>query len=186
MEGITSALTSFRNVPIPLRSLRTNSCQSCQRTENWTSSPTPSNSWASSSNSYQISTSRSPLPPSRSSVSSNSINSFYLGKLLQQSGINFKKHYQQLTKCLIEKLSDSKVVIRQAVLKTCAMLIVVRVLFFKVVELQSEHICLSCDAVPISWQLACQRGLNIPCRSLRDYSASDESKHGWTVRATHT
>jgi len=58
--------------------------------------------------------------------------------------------------------------------------------FFKVVELQSEHICISCDAVPISWELACQRGVNIPGRSLRDYTAADESKHGWTVRAAHT
>jgi hypothetical protein len=157
MEGINSALTYNRSVLTRLKSLRINSCQSCQPTESWTSSPTLSNSSASSSNSYQISTSRSPLPLSRSYVS---LNSIYLltpsiGKLLQQSGINFKKHYQQLTTCLIEKLSDSKVVIRQAVLKTCSMLIVVRVLNFKVIELQSKHICIPCNAVPFSWKLAC-------------------------------
>jgi hypothetical protein len=39
------------------------------------------------------------------------------------NNINFKKYYQQLTTSLIEKLSDSKVVIRQAVLKACSQLI---------------------------------------------------------------
>ena len=47
-------------------------------------------------------------------------------RLLQLNGINFKKHYEPLVTSLIEKLSDSKVVIRQAVLKSCSLLISVR------------------------------------------------------------
>lgn len=37
--------------------------------------------------------------------------------------INLKKYYTQLVSTLIEKLSDSKVVIRHAVLKCCALVI---------------------------------------------------------------
>jgi hypothetical protein len=44
------------------------------------------------------------------------------------NGMNFKKYYQQLVTSLVEKLSDSKVVIRQAVLKSCSYLITVSVI----------------------------------------------------------
>lgn len=37
--------------------------------------------------------------------------------------VNIKKYYTQIVTTLIEKLSDSKVVIRQAVLRCCSLLI---------------------------------------------------------------
>ena len=45
-------------------------------------------------------------------------------KLLQMNCVNIKKHQMQLATALIEKLSDSKVVIRQAVLKCSALMLV--------------------------------------------------------------
>jgi hypothetical protein len=44
-------------------------------------------------------------------------------KLLQLNCVNLKKYYSLLATSLIEKLADSKVVIRQAVLKCCSHLI---------------------------------------------------------------
>ena len=44
-------------------------------------------------------------------------------KMLVLNLVNIKKYYSQLVNTLIEKLSDSKVVIRQAVLRCCSLLI---------------------------------------------------------------
>ena len=44
-------------------------------------------------------------------------------KMLVLNLVNIKKYYAQIVTTLIEKLSDSKVVIRQAVLRCCSLLI---------------------------------------------------------------
>ena len=46
--------------------------------------------------------------------------------------INFKKYYTQLVSALIEKLSDSKVVIRQSILKCCSLIIQVNFILTKI------------------------------------------------------
>ncbi len=46
-----------------------------------------------------------------------------IAKLLCINNINFKKYYTQLVTALIEKLADSKVVIRHSVMKCCSLLI---------------------------------------------------------------
>lgn len=45
-------------------------------------------------------------------------------KLLQLNLINFKKYFSQLVTALVEKLADSKVIIRHAILKCCSLLII--------------------------------------------------------------
>jgi hypothetical protein len=44
-------------------------------------------------------------------------------KLLVLKIVNIKKYYVQLVNTLIQKLSDSKVIIRQAILKCCGQII---------------------------------------------------------------
>ena len=88
-----------------------------------------------------------------------SIQITYIAKLLQLNGINFKKYYQQLVTSLIEKLSDSKVVIRQAVLKACSLLITVKL--FKIylfpLEFKAFSLRIPWNEVSLTSELACQR-----------------------------
>lgn len=64
--------------------------------------------------------------------------------------INFKKYYAQLVSALVEKLSDSKVVIRQAVLKCCSLIITVRFSFLTYKELQSKYLRFPCNEILIT------------------------------------
>lgn len=63
---------------------------------------------------------------------------------------NFKKYYTQLVSALVEKLSDSKVIIRQSVLKCCTLIITVNLIQSNILELQSKHFCFSCNALFIA------------------------------------